>query len=173
MILFPINVSFEIPIFDVIGNVLTAIGLWGAYYQFTKQNQENSRLQKEQNEKNWYISVIVIPQLSSINSMFESLIENVDQSYKQLKFKPDLIDQAARQSESKEIISSSLSHVQQMVSSYDREGGLKISEIIDEIQDCVTKIIGSAHGISKNEIREQLLNYNGKLISALFECSKK
>lgn len=138
-----------------------------------KQNQENRRLQKEQNEKNWYISVIVIPQLSSINSMFESLIENVDQSYKQLKFKPDLIDQAARQSESKEIISSSLSHVQQMVSSYDREGGLKISEIIDEIQDCVTKIIGSAHGISKNEIREQLLNYNGKLISALFECSKK
>lgn len=173
MILFPINVSFEIPIFDAIGNVLTAIGLWVAYYQFTKQNQENRRLQKEQNEKNWYISVIVIPQLSSINSMFESLIENVDQSYKQLKFKPDLIDQAARQSESKEIISSSLSHVQQMVSSYDREGGLKISEIIDEIQDCVTKIIGSAHGISKNEIREQLLNYNGKLISALFECSKK
>lgn len=71
MILFPINVSFEIPIFDAIGNVLTAIGLWGAYYQFTKQNQENRRLQKEQNEKNWYISVIVIPQLSSINSMFE------------------------------------------------------------------------------------------------------
>lgn len=128
MILFPINVSFEIPIFDAIGNVLTAIGLWGAYYQFTKQNQENRRLQKEQNEKNWYISVIVIPQLSSINSMFESLIENVDQSYKQLKFKPDLIDQAARQSESKEIISSSLSHVQQMVSSYDREGGLKFQK---------------------------------------------
>lgn len=60
-----------------------------------------------------------------------------------------------------------------MVASYDREVGLKISEIIDEIQDCVTKIIGSAQEISKNEIREQLLNYNGKLISALFECSKK
>lgn len=100
----------------------------GAYYQFTKQNQENRRLQKEQNEKNWYISVIVIPQLSSINSMFESLIENVDQSYKQLKFKPDLIDQAARQSESKEIISSSLSHVQQWCLLMIERGDLKFQK---------------------------------------------
>lgn len=44
-----------------------------------------------------------------------------------------------------------------MVSSYDREGGLKISEIIDEIQDCVTKIIGSAHGISKMRFENNFL----------------
>lgn len=173
MILFPINLSFEIPIFDAIGNVLTAIGLWGAYWQFTKQNQENRRLQKEQNEKNWYISVIVIPQLSCINSMFETLISKVAQSYKQLKLQQNLIEQATLQNESKEIISSSLSHVQQMVVSYDREVSHEISEIIDEIQDCVTNIIGSTQEFSKNEIREQLLNYNGKLISALFEGSKK
>ena len=73
--------SLDFNLFDAIDNILTIFALGLAYWQFTKQNEENRNLQKrqnevnralqkQQNEKNWYISVIVIPQMDKINTLF-------------------------------------------------------------------------------------------------------
>lgn len=120
MVLFQVVLSLELPIFDLIDVVLTVIALVLGFWQFIKQSRENRKQQREQNEKNWYVSVIVLPQLDSINKMFDTLVDKTNDSYQELKKNPDLLIKASRQNECKEIISSSLSHVQQMVASYDR-----------------------------------------------------
>lgn len=58
--------NFDIPIIDFFGNLLTILGFGLAWWQFKIQSEENRKSQKNQNEKNWYISVIVIPQLNGI-----------------------------------------------------------------------------------------------------------
>lgn len=173
MVLFPIVFSFEFSISDVISNILTIVGFGLAYCQFTKQNKENRILQKDQNVKNWFISVIVMPQLNSINSMFDELVNKTYDSYKEVKKQDDIIKKASLQSECKEIVSSSLSHIQLMVASYDRDTSSSVSELIDQIQDFVTIRIGSSENLSKSDIRKDILLYKGILISTLFECSKK
>lgn len=44
--------SLDFNLFDAIDNILTIFALGLAYWQFTKQNEENRNLQKRQNEVN-------------------------------------------------------------------------------------------------------------------------
>ena len=165
--------NFDIPIIDFLGNLLTILGFILAWWQFKKQSEENRKSQKNQNEKNWYISVIVIPQLNGINNLFEDLVEKVFYSYTDLHQKKDYIKQAQFQRANKEIISSSLTHFQQMVVSFDDQLGHKISEMVDKLQDCVTKITESSDNLTKADIRGKILEFKGELISELFNVVKK
>ena len=165
--------NFDIPIIDFLGNLLTILGFILAWWQFKKQSEENRKSQKNQNEKNWYISVIVIPQLNGINNLFEDLVEKVFYSYTDLHQKKDYIKQAQFQRANKEIISSSLTHFQQMVVTFDDQLGHKISEMVDKLQDCVTKITESSDNLTKADIRGKILEFKGELISELFNVVKK
>lgn len=165
--------NFDIPIIDFIGNLLTILGFILAWWQFKKQSEENRKSQKNQNEKNWYISVIVIPQLNGINIFFEELEKGVFRSYTDLHQKKDYIKQAQFQRANKEMISSSLTHFQQMVVSFDDQLGHKISELVEQLQDCVTEITESSANLTKADIRGKLLEFKGKLISELFNVVKK
>ena len=79
---------------------------------------------------------------------------------------------ANKQKECKSLIESYLEHIIQLVSSYDRSTGSKISEIEMELQDEATKMI-EKRNLQESEIRSRVLAYNGRLISTLFQCSKQ
>ena len=117
--------------------------------------------------------MIVIPQLNGINNLFEDLVEKVFYSYTDLHQKKDYIKQAQFQRANKEIISSSLTHFQQMVVTFDDQLGHKISEMVDKLQDCVTKITESSDNLTKADIRGKILEFKGELISELFNVVKK
>ena len=92
--------SLDFNLFDAIDNILTIFALGLAYWQFTKQNEENRNLQKrqnevnralqkQQNEKNWYISVIVIPQMDKINTLFHELVKAVKEGCTSIEATPN------------------------------------------------------------------------------------
>ena len=176
--------SLDFNLFDAIDNILTIFALGLAYWQFTKQNEENRNLQKrqnevnralqkQQNEKNWYISVIVIPQMDKINTLFHELVKAVKEGCTSIEATPnDFVLMATKQKECKSLIESYLEHIIQLVSSYDRSTGSKISEIEMELQDEATKMI-EKRNLQESEIRSRVLAYNGRLISTLFQCSKQ
>ena len=176
--------SLDLNLFDAIDNILTIFALGLAYWQFTKQNEENRNLQKrqnevnralqkQQNEKNWYISVIVIPQMDKINTLFHELVKAVKEGCTSIEATPnDFVLMATKQKECKSLIESYLEHIIQLVSSYDRSTGSKISEIEMELQDEATKMI-EARNLQESEIRSRVLAYNGRLIATLFQCSKQ
>lgn len=185
MNLFPIyHLVLDCNIFDAIDNVLTFAALCLAYWQFKKQseanrelqkkqNEENRKLQKQQNEKNWYISVIVIPQMDNINAMFSSLIAKVkDEHHAIVAGSRNLVLVAQKQKECKSLIASYMDHIVQLVGSYDRTTGNRVSEIEMDLQDEATNIL-DRESISEDDIRTKLLKYNGLLASSLFQCSKK
>ena len=176
--------SLDFNLFDAIDNILTIFALGLAYWQFTKQNEENRNLQKrqnevnralqkQQNEKNWYISVIVIPQMDKINTLFHELVKAVKEGCTSIEATPnDSVLMATKQKECKSLIASYLEHIVQLVSSYDSSTGSKISVIEMELQDEATKMI-EVKNLQESEIRSRVLAYNGRLISTLFQCSKQ
>ena len=176
--------SLDFNLFDAIDNILTIFALGLAYWQFTKQNEENRNLQKrqnevnralqkQQNEKNWYISVIVIPQMDKINTLFHELVKAVKEGCISIEATPnDFVLMATKQKECKSLIASYLEHIVQLVSSYDSSTGSKISVIEMELQDEATKMI-EVKNLQESEIRSRVLAYNGRLISTLFQCSKQ
>ena len=176
--------SLDFNLFDAIDNILTIFALWLAYWQFTKQNEENRNLQKrqnevnralqkQQNEKNWYISVIVIPQMDKINTLFHELVKAVKEGCTSIEAAPnDFVLMATKQKVCKSLIASYLEHIVQLVSSYDSSTGSKISVIEMELQDEATKMI-EVKNLQESEIRSRVLAYNGRLISTLFQCSKQ
>lgn len=60
-----------------------------------------------------------------------------------------------------------------MVVSFDDQLGHKISEMVDKLQDCVTKITESSDNLTKADIRGKILEFKGELISELFNVVKK
>ena len=176
--------SLDFNLFDAIDNILTIFALGLAYWQFTKQNEENRNLQKrqnevnralqkQQNEKNWYISVIVIPQMDKINTLFHELVKAVKEGCTSIEAAPnDFVLMATKQKVCKRLIASYLEHIVQLVSSYDSSTGSKISVIEMELQDEATKMI-EVKNLQESEIRSRVLAYNGRLISTLFQCSKQ
>lgn len=65
-----------------------------------------------------------------------------------------------------------MDHIVQLVGSYDRTTGNRVSEIEMALQDETTKIL-EQESVTEDDLRTNLLKYNGLLISSLFQCSKK
>lgn len=174
MNLFPIyHLSLDFNIFEFVDNILTGLALWLAYWQFRKQNEENRSLQRQQNEKNWYVSVIVVPQIDTINRMFSTLIDEVKNGHNEIiANSQNLVLKASKQSACKRLVESYLEHIVQMVSSFDRTTGTKISQIEMNLQDETTNML-ERNALSEMDVRSSILKYNGELFTALFQCSKK
>ena len=167
---FRLNFQFDCNIMDVI-NILVAIAGFGfAIYQFIHQNKENRKQSKDQNNKNWYLSVLVIPQIERINIFFDETVNEIKTLKNQLD-EQDLLARTRAQNDSKERIEAFFSPLEASMCSYDSKIQKAISDIELDLQDEVSKIIGDK-SIGNSEIERMVMEYKGNLIHVLYHPIK-
>lgn len=161
------NLQFECGIMDVVNALIAALGFGFAIYQFKKQNEDNRVSTAEQNNKNWYLSVLVIPQLERINNYFDETVSALKELKENMNF-DDLLLRAQEQGRQKDNVSAFLAPLEASISSYDNALREKISELEMSLQDEITNLIGDAN-VEPTDLERRVMEFKGKLIGLLYQ----
>lgn len=99
---------------EVITLLLAILSVAIAIYQFNKQMRKNREEQKVANKKNWFLSVIVLPQIEDVNAFYKKIIEDVlsDMLILQPGNSGNIILLSEKQAERKEQINAFFDHLQ-------------------------------------------------------------
>lgn len=158
------------------GDILTILGLSFAIYQFIKQMKESRRVSKNVQRENWFLNVIVLPQLDSINEFYKDVIQDITEKRNNIKrlstshgITPATfyLELAKSQNDCKYKINDFYDHIIVLVKSYDLGLGTKISDEIMALEDTCTTLIGEYSEANSEKIRRNILANKQKIISIL------
>jgi hypothetical protein len=152
---------------DIINALIAVLGFGFAIYQFKKQNEDNRKSTIEQNSKNWYLSVLVIPQIERVNKYFDDTVREIKDLKKGMDYS-NLLLRAQEQGRQKDKVSAFLAPLEAEISSYDSVLRGEISELELALQDEITKIIGDVN-VEPADLERRVMEYKGKLIGLLYQ----
>lgn len=157
--------NFECSIVDILNILIAIFGFCFAIYQFIHQNTENRKTIIDQNNKNWYLSVLVIPYLDRINAFFDELVNSVKELEKSMD-NTDLILRAKNQMVNKEKVGAFFVPIEASLASYDDSIRELVSNLGLSLQDEVTNLIGES--FEPTEIESRIMAFKGTLIGILY-----
>lgn len=176
--LFPTNIQVDEPYFYLTLNecltlLFTLVGIIVAISQFKKQMAKNREEQRLMNVRNWFLSVIVLPQIESMNLFYLKLVEDIlsDIGILRSSKSGDLVLLSEKQAVRKEQVNIFFDHLQSLIRSFDIPLSRKIAIEVEKLEDEVTIILGDCLGrrlYTNNEIRRRLLLNKGEIISILY-----
>lgn len=166
------NSFYDISLNDILTLAIAGLGVFVAIWQFRVQMNKNRELQAEANKNNWYLSVIVIPQIQLINDFYRNLIDELLMNMSNPI--SDLIVLATLQSQRKDQINAFFEHLLSLVSSYDQTLSNDLSSKVQNLEDEVTRFLGEkfAGEIDVNnyqsDVRRKLLENKKEIIELLY-----
>lgn len=160
------NLQLDCAVMDIVNTIVAILAFIFAVYQFIKQNKENRETTIDQNKKNWYLSVLVIPYLERTNTFFEDLVESL-KNLKTTQININLILRAKEQMSYKEKIGAFFAPLEASIASYDQTLRQDISDLGLALQDEVTKLLSDTN-IEPSELERRIMEYKGNLIGILY-----
>lgn len=152
---------------DILSVIVAIAGVILAIWQFRRQNVLNRKTTIDQNNKNWYLTALVIPYLDRINVFFDGLVASIKELKNGMN-NTDLLLRAKEQQKYNDQISASFSPIEATMSSYDEDLGDSISALGLSLQDEVTIIISDAN-VTPAEIERRIMHFKGELIGILYK----
>lgn len=164
---------------EIITLLLAIISVVVAIYQFRKQMYKNREEQRIANKENWFLSVIVLPQIEGVNIFYKELIDDVFEDILELQSVPndDIVLLSEKQAVRKEQINSFFDHLQSLIRSFDSSLSRKITSEVENLEDEVTIILSdyffNISSDSNNEIRRRLLLNKKDIIALLYSKTQE
>lgn len=165
---------FCLTFYEVLTILLSVIGVLVAVIQFKKQMAKNREQNLKTNERNWYLSVIVLPQIGAINEFYRDLINDVisDKDVLQPSSDTYLVQLSEKQAVRKEQINAFFDHIQSLIRSFDFDLSQKIASEVEGLENVVTIILEESfidNLCINNEVRRRLLFTKKNIISILYK----
>lgn len=156
------------------GLLLTAIGLIIALCQFSRQMKYSRESALKNQKENWYLSVIVTPQLDVIDKFYKTFIKimenarlDITEAEDSMSNKEWKIKLAQKKNLTKATINETLDHLTALVRSYDIVLANEISNKVMELEDICTNILDHCESNDINSIRKMILENKQHLINVL------
>ena len=154
------------------GDIINIIVFIFAIIQFNKQMKANRNTNSETQKYNWYLNIIVLPQLSNIQSTYDELSDTIYKEIDHLKNIGSNAENPKHIVESKEIckelINSKLyDTIVPLVRSYNNKLGNSVSNIIMELEDICTTNLDQYNSKAAISIKAQVLRNKELLITTL------
>ena len=146
------------------------------------QSQEAINNEKKVKQREWYLTVIVYPQIESINNFYKDYIEKLIDNIGRIRNNILLSDldmltvQSTIIADSKERIYSFFDHLEFLVRPFDEELSEKIADKAMDLEDSTSKLIEyyfKKQDESLEEIRRLILLNKIDVISLLYDKSKE
>lgn len=163
-----------------VGDVLTLLGIIVALIEFGVSSHKSRKQELSNQKESWFLNVIVLPQLETINNFYQTLIKNIKEdegivaNYKKDSFDQCTFKIAELKNARKQEINDCFDHVVALVMSYDESLGREISDVVMALEDVYVEVIDC---YVKNQpvenIRERFLQNKQILISKLNTGLKK
>lgn len=157
-----------------IAEALTLMGILLAIYQFRKQMKETRNSTLKAQKENWYLNVIVLPQLENIDTFYKDFINTLSDELREIKSdathmvaaRLDL-KIAEKKQNLKSDINDKLEHITVLVRSFDTTLGSDVSSVVMELEDACTDILDHYNINTLDTVRKAVLKNKQKLISEL------
>lgn len=150
-----------------------------AIRQFKKQMKKNREEQRIANKENWFLSVIVLPQIEEINYFYKKLIDDIFDDILELQpvANVDMAMLSEKQAVRKEQINAFFDHLQSLIHSFDLPLSRKIAIEVEKLEDEVTIILSdyffNISSPSNDEVRRRLLLNKKDVITLLYYKSQE
>ena len=124
-------------------------------------------------KQNWFLNVIVLPQLEPIKEFYIKLLKDLDADKESLiscntnGHQEKLLEIARKKNEYIRQINNFYDHLGYLVKSYNFELGQKVDNMATELQDDVVRIIDAICDGQDIKVRAAILQNENKLISTL------
>lgn len=163
-----------------VGDVLTFLGIAIAIYEYWRNSKESREQALSSQKETWFLNVIVLPQLDSINKFYQDLIirivddKGIVECFRKEDFDQCLVDVAGLKKQRKDEINDFFDHIVALVMSYDENLGRDINDIVMALEDIYVKAIdGYVKDEKVDNIRAQFLQHKQQLIAKLNTGLKK
>ena len=163
-----------------VGDVLTFLGIAIAIYEYWRNSKESREQALSSQKETWFLNVIVLPQLDSINKFYQDLIigivddKGIVEGFRKEDFDQCLVDVAGLMKQRKDEINGFFDHIVALVMSYDENLGRDINDIVMALEDIYVKAIdGYVKDENVDNIRAQFLQHKQQLIAKLNTGLKK
>lgn len=156
------------------GDLITLLGILIATWQFSKQMIETRRNTTQNNRLNWFLNVIVLPQLNPINDFYKELIRMVIADKGMLNEKRAecseidfMVELAAVKRNKKAKINAFYDHFVSLIKSYNVEMARNVSDEIMELEDVVTALLDDTTHLNEEKVRREILQNKQRIIGLL------
>ncbi len=160
-----------------IGDILTVLGFAVTLYIFYRQLKESRKEGKANLRSNWFLEVIVQPNMAAINDLYVNVVEKANQNRAALRkryensdsAKEINLDLAKRQREAKDYIKDFFDHFRALLMASEPAIADQTDSIIDELVDIVTEHLDDYESGDMESCKRKVLANKEKLIAVLYK----
>ena len=160
-----------------IGDILTVLGFAVTLYIFYRQLKESRKEGKDNLRSNWFLDVIVQPNMTSINDLYVNIVEKTNknraalrQRYENSDSAKDInLDLAKKQREAKDFIKDYFDHFRALLMASEPGIARQTDAIVDELVDIVTKHMDDYESDDTESCKRKVLANKVKLIAILYK----
>ena len=160
-----------------IGDILTVLGFAVTLYIFYRQLKESRKEGKANLRSNWFLEVIVQPNMAAINDLYVNVVEKANQNRAALRkryensdsAKEINLDLAKRQREAKDYIKDFFDHFRALLMASEPAISDQTDSIIDELVDIVTEHLDDYKSGDMESCKRKVLANKEKLIAVLYK----
>lgn len=168
----------NISIWDYIsvGDFLTLVGLYMTYYFFKKQLEETRSENVKGIKAQWFLEVVVAPNLETIRKFYEDTVSNVKQSVITLNSSFPIetaqnfsIILAKEKRKYKDDLKDELGHVRSLINATKPELSKNIDANLDELVDIITTLLDNhqSYDITR-DVKIKLMENQTKMLAILY-----
>lgn len=160
-----------------VGDILTILGFLLTVFIFVKQLHESRKEAKANLRSNWFLDVIVQPNMSLINDLYVKIIDitnetraSLHQRYDNSDSAKDInLDLAKRQREAKDYIKNFFDHFRTLLMASEPMIANEADTIVDELVDIVTRYMDDYESNDTESCKRIVLANKAKLVSVLYK----
>jgi hypothetical protein len=160
-----------------IGDILTVLGFAVTLFIFYRQLKESRKEGKSNLRSNWFLDVIVQPNMAAINELYIIIVDKANQNRISLRqryensdsAKEINLDLARKQREAKDYIKDFFDHFRTLLMASEPGIARQTDAIVDELVDIVTKYMDDYESGDTESCKRKVLANKVKLIALLYK----
>lgn len=157
------------------GDLLAAVSIFLAVYQFRKQMIASRKDHEREQKESWFLNVIVLPLLPGFKEFYDGLVDNVKEQRGRINNTPPGHDNENRleligkiEDENGSSIMDFYNHVSVLVGSYDESLGAKLMTMMDDLVDICSDLVRRYEDVDNQDaISVHILRHEREVISFL------
>lgn len=161
---------------DSYANLISTVALICTLVIFNIQNKKSNKDKRIAIKQNWFITIIVQPNLNGINEFYNNISDRLINELDNLRAitRPGRIaaQKATTNRVLKKIKSDFFDNFVTIVQSYESELATQIEEVLNDLQDLCSESIDSYENVEYNLVRKKIFENKATLISILFNGIK-
>ena len=157
------------------GNFVSSLAILVTFIIFIFQYRYDVKDRRRNTNENWYMNVIIQPNLCEINEYYEKLITLLQSKIKQLKTKQknQTLEKARAVKDLKYLSKDFVDYFVTILQSYDTSLAGRVENILNNLQDKMSEWVDEYDNVQIDNCKRDIFENKADLVNELYSCITK